>query len=81
MGERDIELTDEERRAIAALKRLAKRWPKTLWLFSAGGTLCVMRAGPDGDAVRRPGVDGEDSIDPANVVDTVRGIITDGGDW
>jgi hypothetical protein len=37
------ELTAEEKRAIASLKRLAKKWPITLWLYSGSGSLTVMR--------------------------------------
>jgi len=36
-------LTSDEARAIAALERLAVTWPKSLWLFSASGSLCVMK--------------------------------------
>ena len=34
--------TDEERRAIATLHRLSKRWPKSLMLFSWSGSLVVV---------------------------------------
>lgn len=49
-------LTVEEERAIATLKRLAKRWPKTLWLYSGSGVLIVMRCGPDGKHAMLPGI-------------------------
>jgi hypothetical protein len=65
----DASLSDEERRAIAALERLAKRWPRSLKLFSWSGTLCVMRA--------------DDSLldDPsAAIITTIEGIPNDGGD-
>lgn len=68
--------TDDERRAIAALHRLAKRWPDTLWLFSASGTLCVMRLGEDGDKLRT--ADG--GMDPSAVLTSIN-IPNDGGDW
>lgn len=32
-----------ERMAIDDLRSLAKRWPKTLMLFSWSGTLCVIK--------------------------------------
>ena len=42
----DPDLTTEEQRAIARLQRLAKRWPKTLWLYSAPPyRACVDSAG------------------------------------
>lgn len=73
----DHEPTPEEKRAIATLKRLAKRWPKSLWLFSASGTLCVMRALPDGDFAHTR----DDGVDPNYVLETITGIPNDGGDW
>lgn len=72
------DLTPDERRAIASLKRLAKRWPKSLWLFSASGSLNVMRCGADGARVhhRHPdcGVDQSYSL-------TTVDLPNDGGDW
>lgn len=63
------ELTVEERRAIAALRRLAKRWPKTLWLLLRDdGGLKVMRTGPDGKHVMMYGGWDGDEVDPAYVV-------------
>jgi len=66
----------EEMRAINALRRLAKRWPKTLWLFSASGALCVMRRNEEGDRARVEG----GGMDPAYVIATID-IPNDGGDW
>ena len=70
-----IELTADEKRAITALKRVAARWPKTLWLF-CNGNMRVMRNGPDGEHVKRGG----DGLDPDYIVDTID-IPNDGGDW
>lgn len=70
------ELTPEEKRAIAGLKRIAKKWPKTLWLFSASGTLCVMRTDDDGERAHTRGA----GVDPDFVVETIQ-IPNDGGDW
>lgn len=69
------ELTPEERRAVAALKRLAKTWPSTLWLFSASGSLNVMQKDENLARVRRG-----DAIDPDMAVATID-IENDGGDW
>lgn len=71
-----IEPTADEARAIRALKRVAKNWPKSLWLFSANGTLCVMRAEEDGGHHHTR----DGNIDPDYVLDEVR-IPNDGGDW
>lgn len=70
------DLTPEERRAIAALHRLAKTWPRTLWLYSASGSLHVMRAAPDGRHLMK----NRDGVDPRAVVATIK-IPNDGGDW
>lgn len=69
----EIELTAEERRAISALKRIAKRWPQSLWLFSASGTLNVMKKSEGGSV-------GSEAPDPARSVATIE-IENDGGDW
>jgi len=70
-----FDLTPEERKAISALKRLAKKWPKSLWLFSASGTLWVMRCGEHGEEV----FSGE-GYDPDYIVESVD-IQNAGGDW
>lgn len=71
----EVPLTDDERKAIRAMNRLAKTWPKSLWLFSASGTLTIMRK----DATGTRAGDG-DGVDQAFAVDTVD-IQNDGGDW
>lgn len=50
-----VTLTDEERRAIAALERLAKRWPRSLKLASMDGSLLVYRSGDAPDEVGEDG--------------------------
>jgi hypothetical protein len=69
-------VTDEERRIVARLKRLARDWPKSLWLFSGDGTLHVMRAGPDGERVETA----SGGVDPEYSVATID-IPADGGGW
>jgi len=61
-----VVVTKAEQNAIGALKRLAKRWPKTLTLFSCSGTLVVMKEGPDGRL--------------CSLSDFIHGIPNDGGD-
>lgn len=68
--------TEEEKKAIESLKRLARKWPKSLWLFSASGDLNVMRKGKNGEQVVLP----HGGIDPAYSLATVK-IDNDGGDW
>lgn len=70
-----------EKQAVAALKRIAERWPDTLWIFTTGGYLHVMRNGPDGEPVYHsasPGI--APGVDPDYVVASVR-VPSDGGDW
>lgn len=74
-----IEPTDDERRAIATLQRLARRWPKSLWLFSASGQLNVMRLRQDGQRALG-GDNAPDAADPDYVLATID-IPNDGGDW
>jgi hypothetical protein len=76
MSEEPCELSADEEKAIRSLKRLAKTWPKSLWLFSASGTLLVMRAGENGDHVHLP----SDGVDPDYALTTIA-IPNDGGDW
>jgi hypothetical protein len=75
MGE-PIILNDAEKRAIRTLHRLATSWPQSLWLFSASGTLCVMKAGPGGEHIHTA----DDGVDPDYVIDSID-IDNDGGDW
>jgi len=69
-------LTPEEKKAIAALKRVAKRWPESLWLFSASGTLHVMKKNEQGERVMLS----SDGVDPDFAI-TSAYIENDGGDW
>ena len=72
-------LTQEEKRVIAALQRLAKRWPSSLWLASMSGTLHVMATSPDGERMYHPDREGG-GLDYSYSVGTVD-IPNDGGDW
>lgn len=71
-----MELSKEERSAIAALKRLEKRWPKTLWLFATGLSISVMRCGKGGEHV----TDHSGCMDQDYIIDSID-IDNDGGDW
>lgn len=74
--------TREEQKAIDSLNRIGKKWPKTLWLFSASGTLCVMRKGENGEQVTTDiGKHGGGGMDQDYVLATIPGIQNDGGDW
>jgi len=77
-----FELTEEEVKAIRALVRLEKIWPKSLWLFSASGSLCLMRNNKDGSraVIVNGGLHPSDSVDPDYIVCNVN-IPNDGGDW
>ncbi len=67
------ELTEQQ--VVRALEKLAAGWPKDLWLYSASGTLCLMRK-VDGERV----MDGEGCAASVKVWST-RKIENDGGDW
>ncbi len=70
------ELSAAERKAIRTLENLAESWPKTLWLYSASGTLNVMRVNEDGQRAYTPG----GGVDPDYIVADIE-IPNDGGDW
>jgi hypothetical protein len=74
--ERKIKPTSEEKKAIEALKKIADKWPKSLWLFSASGSLCVMRRGSNGEQVMKK----NGGVDSDFIVDEID-IPNDGGDW
>ena len=71
--------TEEEARAIRSLKRVARKWPKSLWLYAGSGGLHVMRADPDGGHYHG-GPGGRDAVDPDYLIDTID-LPADGGDW
>lgn len=66
------DLTADERRAIAALKRVAKRWPESLMLVGGGGRLAVVRT-DDYESGALLGAGGRGVIDDVD-------IPADGGD-
>jgi fructoselysine-6-P-deglycase FrlB-like protein len=72
------EMTDDERKAIAALQRLAKRWPKSLMLASMGGSLYVISTF---DHAFDDEVGGHVGVDPDKVLTYIDGIPNTGGDW
>lgn len=69
-------LTPEEKRAVATMQRLARRWPQSLWLFSGNGSLGVLRCGAHGERVMTE----HGGVDPAYCIATID-IPNDGGDW
>lgn len=70
----DMVATDEERKAIARLRRLARTWPKTLGIFS-DGKLWVIRLDANGGFPLRSG-----RMDQSAVLASIGDIMTDGGD-
>jgi len=75
MVEDMIELTPDEIKAINSLKRLAKKWPKTLWLF-AGNGLSVMKGDKKGYPIHTK----SGNVDIDYVITTID-IQADGGDF
>lgn len=73
-----MKLTQGEQEAVTALNRVAKDWPKSLWLFSANGTLCVVKKKSDGKRAMMTG--NSPGFDQDYVVAHVN-IENDGGDW
>ena len=80
----ELELTKEEIAWIKAFKRLAKKTPKTLWLFvgASSNSMAIMKTGKDGERVYGNHISGEGGgfVDQDYLVDSVR-IACDGGDF
>lgn len=43
-----VKLTKEEQKAIASLKRLAKKFPSSLKIFGWSGSMCVFKVSEEG---------------------------------
>jgi len=67
--------TKGELKWIAEFKTLAKRCPKNLWLFSANGSLHIMKTPDDNNDMNEYG-----GVNNENSIDTIK-IRNDGGDW
>ena len=70
-----IETTVGEDKVITTLENLAKRWPKTLWLFAADAQIYVMKKEKGQHVIAE-----FEGVDPDYVVATIH-IDADGGDW
>jgi hypothetical protein len=70
-------LNKEEAAAIRSLKRLAKRWPKSLDLWAMAGSLYVAKVPPGEDPCCPKTRRARDEL----VVAEIMGIPCDGGDW
>jgi len=75
-------LTVTEKKAIRSLQNLAKRWPKSLGLYSIASELFVFKFSQSelGDGMRKDGYQSP-SFDPNAVVVEIKNILNDGGDW
>jgi hypothetical protein len=72
------ELTEDEKKAIRSLERLAKKWPKSLWLYSGNGSLFIIKNRSDGGCDNGFGK----GVDPNCIVKELgKQIPNDGGDW
>jgi len=71
-----MEITKEEKKAIATLKRLEKNWPKTIWLFATGNAINIIKCGENGSHIE----DKNGTMDQKYIIDSVN-INNDGGDF
>jgi len=69
-----VTTTDDEENAIIALEMVASIWPDSLWLYSACGTLCVMKKYQGTRVMAGEGFDQRQCICTID-------IENDGGDW
>ena len=65
-----------EKIIIKKLKELEKIWPKDYWLFSASGTLFLMKM-KNGKRV----LTDNGAMDQDYSIEKFPGILSDGGDW
>lgn len=72
-------LTRAEKAAIRRLKTLEATWPDSLWLFSDGNGLNVMKTDDRGERVYRE-MSRDSAVDPDYLVLTLD-IDAEGGDW
>lgn len=70
------ELTAEEKAAVAALKRLQKIWPKTLWIFVGGNEALTVLKTRNGERVMGCNGVPDQELEVANIK-----IPADGGAW
>jgi hypothetical protein len=66
--QKEIATSPEVTRVLRALRRLAKIWPKNIYLFGNNGSLDVMLKGDQNDGC-------------GLLLERVDGIEADGGDW
>jgi len=72
----EIKLTRREISVILALEKIANRWPSSLWIFSSGEELCIMRLNEDSErAMTQSG-----GVDQEYMVASIS-IPSDGGAW
>ena len=76
MTVKNIEATPEETKAIKRLQNAANNFPKSIWLFSASGTLYVMKKDKNG----KHAMLSHGGVDQAYIIARVE-IENDGGDW
>lgn len=74
-----------EQQTIAALRKLAKNWPKGYTLFSWSGTLCLLRDDllPHAPELERRTMNGHTTYGGSYrdaVIEDFPGIVNDGGD-
>ena len=74
------ETTQAEERWIRQFERVCKAQPKSLAVFVASGSVCVLLATPEGQ-LPHGGPNGE-GVNPDELITNVQpGGVWDGGDW
>lgn len=73
-------VTKAEQQWIDALKKIASKMPKSLWLYAAAGEACIMKTPKDGNEMGGRYGDST-AVNPDNHVDSIYDLRCDGGDW
>lgn len=71
--------TKAELKWIEDFKKLAKRCPKSIWIYANGYDLNIMKY-PEGSRDRMMNKRDGGGVDPDNIIGRVE-IANDGGDW
>jgi hypothetical protein len=71
-----MELTRQEELAIELLRKAARHWPKSLWIFAADNQLHIMKKDENGKIP----TESDGGFDQSFLVDSID-IEADGGDW
>jgi hypothetical protein len=72
-----LELTHDESKAIRKLQKVARTFPKSLFIFVGNGSFHILKNNDDGS----PPYNSNGGVESKNIVATITGFTADGGDF